>query len=65
LIEVLRETTGIQPQIHRLAEQPGDVLQTFADIRKARALLGYEPTMDFAAGILEFWCWLNDSSHVV
>ncbi|MBX6343236.1 MAG: SDR family NAD(P)-dependent oxidoreductase, partial [Thermomicrobiaceae bacterium] len=41
-IAVVEETTGRQAQIERDAMQPGDVPRTFADITKARRLLGYE-----------------------
>jgi len=34
-----------------VAPRPGDVRHTLADIGKARARLGYEPTVDFASGM--------------
>lgn len=39
--------------------QPGDVNSTYADITKARNLLGYNPTYDFEEGIKEFVLWLG------
>jgi UDP-glucuronate 4-epimerase len=40
-----------------LPMQPGDVNTTYADISKARSLLGYNPSMDFEDGILSFINW--------
>jgi dTDP-L-rhamnose 4-epimerase len=37
----------------------GDIRHCFADITKARAVLGYEPQMTLDAGLLELACWLS------
>jgi dTDP-L-rhamnose 4-epimerase len=37
----------------------GDIRHCFADVSRARALLGYEPLVDFAAGIEELADWLD------
>jgi UDP-glucuronate 4-epimerase len=42
-----------------LPEQPGDVPQTWADIVKAKDLLGYYPQTSFPDGIAEFVGWLG------
>jgi dTDP-L-rhamnose 4-epimerase len=36
----------------------GDIRHCFADISKARALLGYEPRVDFTAGLVELAQWV-------
>ncbi|MDB6087002.1 MAG: UDP-galactose 4-epimerase, partial [Gammaproteobacteria bacterium] len=36
----------------------GDIRHCFADISKAQALLGYEPRMDFTAGLVELAQWV-------
>lgn len=59
MIEVLGEEMGIEPRIRRLPLQPGDVERTFADIAKARLLLGYEPRWSFREGIRKFVSWLT------
>jgi UDP-N-acetylglucosamine/UDP-N-acetylgalactosamine 4-epimerase len=41
----------------------GDVRHSLADISKARALLGYEPTHDVRAGLREAVGWYSD--HLV
>jgi UDP-glucuronate 4-epimerase len=37
--------------------QPGEVLITYADIGKAKKLLGYEPKTDVEEGVKEFVKW--------
>jgi nucleoside-diphosphate-sugar epimerase len=37
---------GVEPRVEMLPEQPGDVPITFADVGKAREMLGYEPAHD-------------------
>jgi UDP-glucuronate 4-epimerase len=48
---------GREPRVKELPMQPGDVLRTFADISKARELLGYNPTTDFEEGMARFAEW--------
>ncbi len=59
MIGVLGEEMGVEPRIRRLPLQPGDVERTFADIAKAKRLLGYGPRWSFREGIREFLTWLN------
>lgn len=56
-IAALEKVTGLTMQIEQLPMQPGDVEQTFADISKAKELLGYEPKTSFADGIAKFVEW--------
>jgi UDP-glucuronate 4-epimerase len=39
--------------------QPGDVLCTFADITKARRMLGYAPEVEIEEGIERFVEWFR------
>jgi UDP-glucuronate 4-epimerase len=57
LIETLGAALGKTPHIHRLPEQPGDVRQTFADISRASAELGYAPRTPFREGLERFVAW--------
>ena len=59
VIRVLGEEMGIEPRIERLPMQPGDVPRTFADIAKARRVLGYAPTTEFRDGIQRFLRWFD------
>lgn len=44
--------------------QPGDVTRTWADISKARALLGYAPKISLEAGIARYAAWRKDINRV-
>jgi UDP-glucuronate 4-epimerase len=57
LIAHIEKALGKQAVIHALPEQPGDVPLTYADISKARALLGYDPHTQIAEGIPRFVEW--------
>ena len=57
MIEVVGEILGIKPEIEQLPMQLGDVDRTYADITKAKRLLGYEPTIDFSEGVRRFVRW--------
>ena len=57
MIASIGEALGKTPIIDQLPEQPGDVRQTFADISRARAELGYEPKTSFQEGIRRFIAW--------
>ena len=57
MIATIGRVLGIEPKIKQLPMQPGDVDRTYADISKARELLGYEPKMTFEEGIRRFVEW--------
>ena len=60
MIVTLGEEMGVRPKIETLPLQPGDVLRTYADVTKARRLLGYEPATDFRTGVRQFVRWFRD-----
>jgi UDP-glucuronate 4-epimerase len=60
LIESIGKALGKHPIIQRLPEQPGDVRQTFADITRASAELGYSPRTPFRTGLDHFVAWFRD-----
>ena len=59
LISLLEKELDIQATIDRQPPQPGDVPQTFADISKAQALLGYNPKTQIEAGLHRFVEWFR------
>ena len=63
LISFLEQELGAKAQIDRQPLQPGDVPQTFADVTKARRLLGYDPQTQIEAGIREFVKWFRQESQ--
>jgi UDP-glucuronate 4-epimerase len=60
LIALLEKELGREAVIDRRPTQPGDVPQTFADISKARRLLGYDPRTQIEDGIRKFVRWFNE-----
>ena len=59
MIATIENSLSVKAQITSMPVQNGDVENTFADISKASALLGYAPTMSFAEGINHFREWMN------
>ncbi len=57
MIAMLGRALGIEPRMTMLPMQPGDVPTTFADVDKARRLLGYEPTTSLEEGLRRFVAW--------
>ena len=57
MIEVIGKVVGVEPEIKELPMQPGDVDRTYADISKAKKLIGYEPKTTFEQGIKNFVEW--------
>lgn len=57
LIERIEQALGKKAVINRLPDQPGDVPLTYANIDKARRLLGYNPATKIADGIPRFVEW--------
>lgn len=62
LVELLESVLGKRAIIDRQPEQPGDVPLTFADISKARRLLGYNPQTNIELGIERFVEWFTNKS---
>lgn len=61
LVRAIGNATGRHPLIERHPEQPGDVSKTFADISKAKRLLGYEPKTKLAEGLALFNNWFLEN----
>lgn len=61
LIELLEASLGKKAIIDRQPTQPGDVPITFADISKARRLLGYDPQTKIEQGIPKFVDWFKSA----
>lgn len=59
LISLLETELDMHATIDRQPPQPGDVPQTFADISKARALLGYDPKTQIEEGLHRFVEWFR------
>lgn len=60
MIEVIGKTLGIEPKIKQMNMQLGDVDRTYADITKAKEMLGYKPSITFEEGIKKFVEWYKE-----
>lgn len=57
MVQAIEEALGCKALIEQLPMQPGDVNRTYADVSKARSMLGYRPRWQFEDGIREFVQW--------
>ena len=57
MINTIGQVVRVEPKIKQLPMQPGDVDRTFADISKAKELIGYNPKTSFKEGIEKFVKW--------
>ncbi|MDQ0285561.1 UDP-glucuronate 4-epimerase [Desulfofundulus luciae] len=60
MVRALEEVLDIKAQLDFQPAQPGDVVQTWADVTKAERLLKYRPKVGFKDGLALFVQWLID-----
>lgn len=59
LIKQIENVLGKKASVNYQPSQPGDVIQTYADITKAKSRLGYEPKTPLCLGLASFAEWLR------
>ena len=59
LVEMIASELEVVPRIRTMPAQPGDVQRTYADISRARKVLGYDPRTTMEEGIHQFAQWLR------
>lgn len=64
LIELLEKELNVSAKINLMPDQPGDVPVTYANINKAKRLLGYDPQTKIEEGIKKFVAWLKSSESI-
>ena len=57
LVHWIAAELGVEARIEMLPDQPGDVPLTFADVSKAREMLGYEPKVPIREGLKRYVAW--------
>jgi UDP-glucuronate 4-epimerase len=65
LIAAVETVMGKKAVIEQLPDQPGDVPTTFADISKARKLLGYDPNTKLNDGLQSFYDWFLQNRELL
>jgi UDP-glucuronate 4-epimerase len=63
LIEKLEERLGKKAIVEPAADQPGDVVATWADVAKAQRLLGYDPNVTIDSGLTRFVQWYRQQEQ--
>jgi len=63
LVAHIESAVGKKAIIDMLPMQPGDVPQTYADISKARRLIGYDPKTLIEAGIAKYVEWYRAQEY--
>lgn len=59
-IKIIEEELGIEAKKEFLPLQPGDVIETKADITRSQELLGFSPKVDLRTGIQRFLAWYKE-----
>ena len=57
MVETIEKVLGKKAVLDKHPMQPGDVEKTYADISKAKEILGYNPKTNFEDGIKKFVDW--------
>ncbi len=59
VLEMLGEVAGARPDIRIEAKQAGDVQDTWADLTRARELIGYAPSVGLHEGLSAEYDWMR------
>jgi len=63
MVFALESATGKKALLQKFPIQPGDVTATYADIGKAKCILGYEPKVSFEKGVQLFIEWFRTRAY--
>jgi UDP-glucuronate 4-epimerase len=58
-VEALEKSLGIKAKKNMMPMQPGDVIQTDADVTKAKKMLDFNPHTSVEKGVEEFAKWFK------
>jgi nucleoside-diphosphate-sugar epimerase len=59
VLEIIGEVAGARPDIRVEAKQAGDVQDTWADLTRARDLIGYAPAVSLREGLASEYAWMQ------
>lgn len=60
-VEMLEQLAGSKANTVNKPKLAADVVETYANIDKARSLLGYQPKVSVTEGVTAFWEWYKNS----
>jgi len=64
MIKTIEEVLNKKANLKKLPMQPGDVNRTYADIKKAKKILNYNPKIVFKEGIKKFIEWIKNNNSI-
>lgn len=64
LLEVIRDVTGKNPEVHYEDFRAGELHTTWCDITKAREGLGFDPKTSLQEGMTQTWEWFTHQSRL-
>lgn len=56
-VRLIEELAGREARLQPASMPAADIAYTYADISKARELLGYDPKVSVREGVMSFWRW--------
>jgi UDP-glucuronate 4-epimerase len=63
-IECIEKELGMKAEKNMLPLQPGDVVETYANISKAKNMLGFDPKINIEEGIKKFIEWYQEYHNI-
>lgn len=60
-VSMMEELAGDKANLHDAPKLAADVVRTYADVSKARRLLGYDPQVSVPEGVSRFWDWYRQN----
>lgn len=64
LVELLRNVSGINPEVEHGAPRPGDVRHSLADISAARKAFGFSPAVGLEQGLTDYLAWAKQEASL-
>ena len=64
MIKCMARALGVKPKMELMPLQPGDVKATYADIARARRLLGFNPKTPIGEGLPKFVAWYRSYHRI-
>jgi UDP-glucuronate 4-epimerase len=65
LVKTIEKIMGKKAVVEMHDEQPGDVPKTFADITRAKELLGYHPRTSLEEGLKKYYDWFTENRELL
>lgn len=63
VIDTVENVTGRKANIKVLSERKGEMLSTYADISKAREMIGYDPVTTLAQSVQDYYTWFQQQEE--